>query len=911
MALHPFQTFRRHQKAFLAGLTIMCMFIFILQFGKGDALERLTTLLGGRSRHTVVAKVYGKDVTDLDLDNLRRQRELANTIISRLVGRAHQLLMRDLSDPKASALADFDMPEKALIQNVLRQSGTRQNLDGPNGEMYRQLLPTMYLTVEQRKEQVFRDHDQLQGLEQSLIARDKTSQARLVRELMSVLEVEMWRRAAPTGERLYFGGSLRTEDLLDFMLWKQQADNLGISFTQEDIRAEVNRESFDHEPLEADATQALTHVQRMFNNPNPSLTIDDVYTALGDELRVCMAHVSILGYPPGVRYYRNVSLDMNHVPSVATPDEFWDYFRDNRTTMRVEMMPIKVESFLKDAAKLPQPSETDLKDFFNRYKDAEYNPDRDEPAFREPRRVAIEWISGRPESEQMRKQGDRLLAARMAGTLSNPLAPLALVGEVHNKYEDMKRRREFLLEYPPYALPRWTEPSFGLSFYRNLHTPENLTTVIGQAAGFAGTGASPLGVVSALQTAVVAREKNPSVAAQIQRETQKRTQIDATLFLATSNFWTAASLWPYAAKTEQHLPLEDVQKDVLDRIRDDLARTQVVENLKTLQTELEKLKGKPEEERKKEAEKIVAKAIKEYGLSHGASKQTDDMYHIADDEGLKALKDSYLVNPPSDDPRGRNFGSLFFDLAPPFTPERWPQERGQFGMLMDRWSSATEPFLFWKTEDKKAYTPSFEEARPKVEQAWRYKNARELARTEANKICDEVRQHKSKGDGLTWMREVSAKHSEWGEMFALYGIARLVPDLRRVGSQEYVPYLASTLKPDDSKIALRPRFVDQLMASLKEVGDATVVLNRPDSIYYVTLLTDIHRPTEEEFYRNYSTRFGLGDTLWQNMDAERRQRYRAAALEQLRSEAGAPNGKWQIDPDVRKRIEGRETGSEE
>ena len=153
--------------------------------------------------------------------------------------------------------------------------------------------------------------------------------------------------------------------------------------------------------------------------PNPALTTNDIYTALGDELRVYLAQCAVLGYPAGVRYYRYVGADVNHVPATATPDEFWAFYQDNRTTLRVEMLPIKVSDFLSKVNQPPASAEQELHDLYERYKDAEYNPERDEPAFREPRRVAVEWIGARADSPSARKQADQGNASGREGESSH------------------------------------------------------------------------------------------------------------------------------------------------------------------------------------------------------------------------------------------------------------------------------------------------------------------------------------------------------------------------------------------------------------------------------------------------------------------------------------------------------------
>ena len=383
MAFHPFQTFRRHRKTFLAGLTIMCMFIFILQFGKGDVLDRMMGWFGAsRTRKTDVATVYGEKVTDFDLDKLKRQRETADTIVEGLTGSARRLVLDQMSADKG--LAEFDTNHQIKLRTAV---GMVAQLYQMFSDPRQARMAPYYLSI--FKSELFKAHEDLQKLVADLRSQNENERARRVQQLMAVLEYWMWLSDRPPGDRFYFGGSARAADLLDFVMWRKIADKLGITLTQADIRAAINSEALGLMPLDDNASAALAQVLRMFPNPPTDLTIDDVYTALGDELRVYMAQSAVLGYPPGVRFYRYVGTDFNHVPATATPDEFWKYYRDNRTTVRVEMLPIKVSDFLDQVGQPPndEATEQSLKDLFERYKDIEPNPDRDEPAFHEPRRV--------------------------------------------------------------------------------------------------------------------------------------------------------------------------------------------------------------------------------------------------------------------------------------------------------------------------------------------------------------------------------------------------------------------------------------------------------------------------------------------------------------------------------------------
>ncbi|HMF14386.1 MAG TPA: hypothetical protein VKE94_18845, partial [Gemmataceae bacterium] len=737
------------------------------------------------------------------------------------------------------------------------------------------------------KAEVFREHEQLQIIEQRLFEKNEPRLANIVRQLMAALEFEMWLRDKSPSERLYFGGSLRVADLLDFVTWRKIADKLGITLTQADIRADINAEAFNHFPLEEDGSATLARIARMVRNPRPDLTIDEVYTALGDELRVYLAQSAVLGYPPGVRYYRYVGVDFNHVPSIATPDEFWKFYQDNRTVMRVEMLPIKVSDFLDKVGTPPNDEATEqaLEEMFENFKENDPNPLRDEPAFHEPRRVSIEWVAARPDSPHARQQAERFVLGILSGSPGNPFPALSLMANVVETYDRAKTYK--------YAMPGLLEGSFDLSYLRDPSKPADVAAMLGQTLGCLTTGADPFAIPAAYVAGVTARSRQ-AVAPELGREIQRRAGVDAALVAAGQNPWAAAMLLDAAANVRQSLPLEVVAKEIYEEIRGDFASRFAREDLTKVKTELEKFKGRPEEARRKEANEYLAKAVKDYGLTHGKTEAPNDIWNLAGDKGLKPLRDVFGGGRQRKLAEDHEFASQFFDSAGPYLPKQ-----------------LAESYLYWKTEDKKAYKPTFQEARPKVIEAWRFKKARELARQAAERILQDVAKLKSPGDGYRLLRDESAKHPAWGETFALSNVAKLVYEPTRPGAPTYVPYLSSASRPEESQIMARSDFVDQLMRGLKARGDVTVVWNQPETAYYVALAMDVSRPDENSFYRDYSHLRAPGDNLWQIMEAERRRKFYQATMEQMRTEAGAPKGKWDVPDDVRKRIEGRESGGEE
>src|SRR5579872_3378372 len=82
MAFNPFHGFRKHQKTLFAIMVIVCMFVFILQFGAGDVFSRaLNWIGGGRGKGTVVTTLNGTKVYETDLGQLYRERQMAAFVV--------------------------------------------------------------------------------------------------------------------------------------------------------------------------------------------------------------------------------------------------------------------------------------------------------------------------------------------------------------------------------------------------------------------------------------------------------------------------------------------------------------------------------------------------------------------------------------------------------------------------------------------------------------------------------------------------------------------------------------------------------------------------------------------------------------------------------------------------------------
>src|SRR3954447_5848086 len=104
---------------------------------------------------------------------------------------------------------------------------------------------------------------------------------------------------------VYFGGSARPDNVegaLDFMLWKHQADRLGITLTDADVMREIVAEAAGHKVFESDggSLEQQKEIVNFFRNSRESrgMTIGDLVAGLREEFRVAIAQGIILGQEP-------------------------------------------------------------------------------------------------------------------------------------------------------------------------------------------------------------------------------------------------------------------------------------------------------------------------------------------------------------------------------------------------------------------------------------------------------------------------------------------------------------------------------------------------------------------------------------------------------------------------------------
>ncbi len=823
MAFNPFHAFRKHQKKLLAGVTVLAMVTFILSSGTlsgGDFFGEMLRLFGGEGRVAEAATLYGRRVSQQELALVRQQRLLASQYMTMATQTAfanvHRELMRSLDKDKA-------------LQQELQQA-------------------LLFMSFPEYQRQSL---NQLNLIRMRLEGAGQKREAELLGQFMLLSSQQMARALRGQGD-LYFGGQDQTEDLLDFLIWRHQADRLGIQLTTADLRSEIERETLGQ--LTNENKIALQQQLRRDQQSAQMLP-----AALGDEFRVRLAQAALLGEHPGTS---------TRIPAPVTPYDFWQYFRKNRTEVSAVLLPIPVQDFV--AKVEDEPAEKDLKDLFAKYKEVEYTPDSPTPGFKQPRRVQVEWVAVNPDSAHYR-QATTIAAAAIQATW-----PGAWNARLLDEYESVKYY---------YRLPPLNEPNFVLATHTLMARPVDVAGMIGLAAAPVDLSSSVVSAIVVYQGTTVLREGKdlaPILAKEAQRRvpgavTQVLAGFGAAMLLQVGSPLTGF-LDPLAMLAagqsekgkDQFLPYAVLQRRVLARVQEGLTKELIQNALATLKKEIETRKSRPEE-----ARKYVTEAIRQYELQrHGSTTQPRDRYDISSDKGLEPLKEAYL-RPPALDPKGKNFAELFFRTPSSglYTPDRWPSE-GQ-GVTGDG-----PVFLYWRTEDKPARVPDFTEVKDQVAQAWRFEKARALARAKAKEVEEQVR--KQAGDVLPTLKEVGDKNS-WTP-FDLFAVSRIQDKPSAVfGPKQYEFYRV----PEDKVEYPSNDFVDRLLG-LKDKGEVTVLHNNPESIYYVTALTQpAKEPSPLNFYFAYKDAASTTrpDPLLSQRELEQRQQYYRAFLEQLRAQA--------------------------
>ncbi len=906
MAFNPFHAFRKHQKALFAGLTILCMVVFVLGGALGNFRE-ITAFFGGgnQPRGNELATLYGKPVTTPDLSSLRVQREIANQYMLYSLLLTEDYVNRQVSEGLKNA--NLDQTTKDQLNRLLNgrhftaQMAMQPQLFGPQGQ-----------------QQFQQSLQQADSLWRSLDAQGKKNEAMLARKVEALIQLAPALIQLQQPGHLIFGGGFTGNDLVNFLLWRHQADRLGIQFSRQDLRNLRNSlvQAYTTEKFPEEEMPRLVNVLRQrYHN----LSADQLASSLDNEFKVMSAKRALL------------SSDSQTLPNL-TPYELWSFFRDQRTENIIAMLPIPVaqKAFLD---KVPEPTEEELKTFFDKNKDKLYDPKSPDAGFKQPTRIQLEWVRARADSPIYQHAATTVLNTLRA-TL--PIAYEALVADQYNSVKWQFRspsylRDEFLLHNT------------------SVQRAGNVAAAVGQALASSGIQgpAALAGYVSFTSVAAL-------------HETSARIRAGASILLSGSTDSPLSFLAMSAAglPPTEYLPLEQIRWAVDKRLHEDMQKQLMNISLTKLNDELRQLSQLTVAEAYKasfapallgqalasvsgsgmeflargvyektqdllvqrhfrdmalssalatigtpvplvtaqlavrakpsdwsfldkslitaDAQKVIAKTIDTYHLDHGTSRQPRDQYNIGEDPGLEPLRTAFdqmwPVEGHSPQTNAKLASTEIFrrvEHSSLYAPQR--QIAGRFG--------EGDEFLFWKTGERPSFVPTFAEVKTQVRNRWKEEKARALAKEAAAQIVAKLPKNTTGEDVKLALQDANPKVA--GKLFELDHVAPLVtgmPALPTRAPQQYRPY--DVPKKDIEY----PGNVAKDLLKMKTEGEAIVVHDQPEDHYYVAVLVHRTTPYELTFFSDAQNPDGLLN--WYEKDTEVLQKNRDSVLAQLRNQAG-------------------------
>lgn len=581
----------------------------------------------------------------------------------------------------------------------------------------------------------------------------------------------------------YFETGVKLDDLVEFLMWRNQADRLNIKLVTEHVNSmyfeELNWRQTEFGPSHAASVRAF-EIRRSHHGATDA----DVVDALRDEFRVRLAKLALAEAQPldfslrREEEQKKVKFFLPHeVRAPLSPHQMWQTYRDKRAEYDIALIPVEVESLLK---KVPEPTQADLAGLFKDGQRRVYDPASPTPGFQRPHQVKVEWLAGDVDSKYYRglARAVHLLEQTLATPWTGGVPGLGLAARPAAWQASLQQNYEYLRQRPQlrdhYQAPPLTSTAVVpvLTGHMNKFTPQSVAAMVGAGARpDVFVAASPLEAFTAVAAAYrgsAYAAKKDEIDALAAEELRRRVPVYAQAVAAGASHspLVPAALWS-AASGPQILPLGAVRAELTESLEKVFASRLISKNMQAVKKRLDETAVKG---RKAAFQKVVDGLAKQYHLERGGSAEPVDRYSLAKAKGLEPMRASYqkyheLINriesreTPERKLDENDFARLFFAgeaFAPssPFVAMPWPPEVTEVqpgGQLFQDpnnppqttlmlWKEAEKPFLFWKSDEKQIATPQeLAEVRGEVERAWRTLKAREkLALPKAKEIAENL-----------------------------------------------------------------------------------------------------------------------------------------------------------------------------
>lgn len=165
----------------------------------------------------------------------------------------------------------------------------------------------------------------------------------------------------------------REEDIIRTALLVEEAKKLGIELTDDQVYQAIKRLSGD-----SVSDAQLNGVLREMSNRDQPVSYAQVIEAFRREL---LANQVKLVYNSPGRYFDHQ----------ATPAQRWEYFCRLNRRVKLQLHAIPVERYISDA-RIKDPTDSQLRAFYEQYKNVAQSPTSPEPGFKLPEGVKLEYI---------------------------------------------------------------------------------------------------------------------------------------------------------------------------------------------------------------------------------------------------------------------------------------------------------------------------------------------------------------------------------------------------------------------------------------------------------------------------------------------------------------------------------------
>ncbi len=483
-----------------------------------------------------------------------------------------------------------------------------------------------------------------------------------------------------------------------------------------------------------------------------------------------------------------------------TTGENWEAFCRMNKMANVEMFAVKAEDFI---AKAPEPTEAQIRGFFETYKDKDANLYSAEPGLKQPLQVKIDYFVGDP---------------------NNFLDEKAITEEqIKQAYEDTK---DIYYVIDPSTKPNdnpFEIPSTLLPGMNSATTAPAETTPEAPATDAKPAETTPEAPATDAKPAETTPEAPATDATPAE---DKQSAADAPIIHRVA-FTPGSAAAQFAPK--QYRPFEQVKEEIRQRLAREAANEKLRQAVSTVQKAMDDYSdAKDQFEMKypteKEREAPEAKADQPKPL---------DFEALAKQNKLDVVKSGFLtLNTFQSSPLAATrldgvepaVGAVgqFFGKTPLF----------RSGVYIDREGKL---FVAWKSNVKEAHVPTLDEEGVKTQaiDQWKYREARKLAEAEANNLAKKaIEAHLPLASCLGEAAFIPPQFS-----WMTFGPVQN-PNMRQY------PRLSAVEGAQDIGFDFM-----KAVFQMKD-GDITTIVNQPESIYYVVRMIGTS-PAYDQLYSRF------------------------------------------------------------